>query len=206
MENNHDHIDPEILAMREQLSLLQRKLDERICFEDSMLRRAMKRSATQLLEWEWVGLSVCLLAFVMAVPEVHRLNLSHGMQIFTTVWIGIMVAVQAWSVWFVSRKRRDIIGGNLLRASQRVIIYKRVDRWCKRIFIPTVIVWIIVYLNEVVAHSTLATSSAAYRAGVYVGGIAGALIGGGIGWIIYRKMMGHVNELQQQINELKREQ
>ena len=53
MENNHDHIDPEILAMREQLSLLQRKLDERICFESSMLRRAMKRSATQLLEWEW---------------------------------------------------------------------------------------------------------------------------------------------------------
>ena len=32
------------------------------------------------------------------------------------------------------------------------------------------------------------------------------VIGGGIGWIIYRKMMGHVNELQQQINELKREQ
>ena len=206
IENNREHTDPEIMAMREQLSLLQKKLDELICFEDNMLHKAMKRSASQLLEWEWVGLAICILAFVMAVPEVHNLHLSQGMQAFTAVWIGIMVAVQAWSVWFVSQKRRAIIGGNLLRASQRIVTYKRVDRWCKRIFLPTALVWMIAYLNEVVDHSTLATATAAYRAGVYVGGVAGALIGGGIGWAIYRKMMGHVNDLQQQINDLKREQ
>lgn len=207
MDNSiQNNSDLDIQTMREQLMLLQRKLDERICFEDAMLRKAMKHSAAQLLQWEWVGLFICILAFVMAVPQVYQMHLSQGMQIFTTIWLGTMVLVQVWSVWFVSMKRRDVIRGNLLRASQRIVIYKRVDRCCKRIFIPILLIWMLVYLNEVVAQSPIATNSAAYRAGVYVGGIVGALLGGGIGWLIYRKMMGVVNELQEQINDFKSEQ
>lgn len=40
--------------------------------------------------------------------------------------------------------------------------------------------------------------------GVYVGGIIGAFAGGCIGWLIYRKMISQVNELEQQIKEIKR--
>lgn len=206
MDNNtQNNADLDLQMMREQLMLLQEKLDERICFEESMLRKAMKKNVAQLLQWEWMVLFLCILVFFMTVSEVRQMHLGDGMQIFTVLFLGVMICVQIWSVWFVARKQKDVISGNLLRASQRIVVYKRADRWCKRIFIPVVLVWVICYLNEAVAHSPLATASAAYKVGVYVGGIIGAFVGGCFGWLIYRRMISQVNELEQQIKEIKRD-
>ena len=186
------------------LMLLQQKLDERIHFEDKMLRKAMRKNVGNLLTLEWVGLGICLAAFTMCVAQVHAFELSAALQIFTCVFMLAMVVVQVWSVWFVTQKRRDVINGNLLRVGERILVYKRVDRWCKRIFIPVVVVWVVMYLHEQVLQSPYSTS-VAYQIGVYVGGALGGIIGGLIGYAIYRKMMGYVNELQEQIEDLKRE-
>lgn len=196
--------DSDVLEMRKQLMLLQQKLDERIHFEDKMLRKAMRKNVGNLLTLEWVGLGICLAAFTMCVAQVHAFELSAALQIFTGIFMLTMVVVQVWSVWFVTKKRRDVINGNLLRVGERILVYKRVDRWCKRIFIPVVVVWVVMYLHELVLQSPYSTS-VAYQIGVYVGGALGGIIGGLIGYAIYRKMMGYVNELQEQIEDLKRE-
>ncbi len=198
------HLDQDIMMMRDQLLLLQKKLDERVHFEDRMIRRAMTKNVGNLLQMEWIGLFICIMALVVSMAQVHVQHLSVALQLFTGLWMLVMVVVQAWSVWYVAGKRRDVIEGNLLRVSERIIVYKRADRWCKRIFLPLVVVWIVIYLHEVVISSAFA-ESVAYQIGVYVGGVLGAALGGIIGWMIYRKMMGYVNELQEQVEDLKRE-
>lgn len=201
-QNINDAQLDELQEMREQLKLLQQRLDERVDFDEKMIRKAMQRNASNLLLWEWGVLALCAFALVFVMIEVHNCGLSKEMQIFTGVFLFSMVLVQCWSVWFVTQKRKDVIDGNLMRVGERIVTYKKADRWCKMISIPVACIWAFCYMHSVL-NVTNPNASVSYQMGFYFGGFMGAAFGALLGFLAYRKMMSLVNELQQQINELK---
>lgn len=207
LENNQNINDSqldELQEMREQLKLLQQRLDERVDFDEKMIRKAMQRNASNLLLWEWGVLALCSFALVFVMLEVRNYGLSILFQSFTAVFLLSLVLVQCWSVWFVSKKRKDVIDGNLMRVGERIVTYKKADRRIKAISIPVAILWCLCYIHSVL-EVIRPDASLAFQMGFYTAGILGGAFGGGLGFLAYRKMMSLVNELQQQINDLKSE-
>lgn len=168
--------------MKEQLRLLQDKLDRQTLVSERMLRavvghkvHALNRQALQIALVGVLGIPYCLWSFGM-------LHLSVPFQAVTVAFLALAVGY----TWFSHRGlgSSSMSRASLCQVGQRVARMKLLyARWL-RFSLPFLGIWLSWFTWEILQQMEY---SMEYRVGILCGGAVGGLIGGFCGWLSYRR-------------------
>lgn len=195
MTNNID--SKEMLEMKEQLSLLIKKLDKETIVNERMIRRSMKEKADKLNRSLIVEIIVCLIMipFVICVlPNLTKVSMP-----FCIFSAGIFALAVLYNFYMYIRFcPRKFIEGNIIEARKDTLNFKRHTlRWTYCIGIPFLVIYIAWFVYE----------NMQYHQGeilqiVLVSGGIGLLIGGCVGINVFIKTLRTTDDILRQIEEL----
>lgn len=195
MTNNID--SKEMLEMKEQLSLLIKKLDKETIVNERMIRRSMKEKADRLNRRLIVEIIVCLIMipFVICVLP----NLSKVSMPFCIFSAGFFALAILYDFYMYLRFRpQKFIEGNMIEARRDTLNFKKQTlRWTYCIGIPFVVVYIAWFVYEKMQYYQGEILKI-----VLVSALIGFLIGGAIGINIFLKDLRTTDEILMQIEEL----
>lgn len=195
MTNNID--SKEMLEMKEQLSLLIKKLDKETIVNERMIRRSMKEKADRLNRRLIVEIIVCLIMipFVICVlPNFSKLSMP-----FCIFSAGFFVLAILYNFYMYIRFRpQNFIEGNMIEVRKDTLNFKRHTlRWTYCIGIPFLMVYIAWFIYEKMQYYQGEILKI-----VLVSALIGFLIGGVIGINIFLKTLRATDEILMQIEEL----
>ena len=188
MDNFNDTL--ELQEMREQLSLLNKKLEKEHLLNEQMLRKAMHKQISKMRNERWW----MYIAIVVTLPcwwlMYTRLHFSMAFCIVTLLYFLLAVVFNQY-IWHNFRPG-ECLSGNLRETSLKMVRLRQLNTKWFQFGICFIIPWFIwfVFENNLQTHSVL------------VGGIIGGIIGGAIGIIQYRKQQKALKEMIQQIAEM----
>ena len=195
MTNNID--SKEMLEMKEQLSLLIKKLDKETIVNERMIRRSMKEKADKLNQSLIVEIIVCLIMipFVICVlPNLTKVSMP-----FCIFSAGIFALSVLYNFYMYIRFcPRKFIEGNIIEARKDTLNFKRHTlRWTYCIGIPFLVIYIAWFVYE----------NMQYYQGeilqiVLISGGIGLLIGGCVGINVFIKTLRTTDDILRQIEEL----
>ena len=195
MTNNID--SKEMLEMKEQLSLLIKKLDKETIVNERMIRRSMKEKADRLNRRLIVEIIVCLIMipFVICVlPNFSKVSMP-----FCIFSAGFFVLAILYGFYMYIRFRpQNFIEGNMIEVRRDTLNFKKQTlRWTYCIGIPFLVVYIAWFVYEKMQYYQGEILKI-----VLVSALIGFLIGGVIGINIFLKTLRATDEILMQIEEL----
>ena len=195
MTNNID--SKEMLEMKEQLSLLIKKLDKETIVNERMIRRSMKEKADRLNRRLIVEIIVCLIMipFVICVlPNFSKVSMP-----FCIFSAGFFVLAILYGFYMYIRFRpQNFIEGNMIEVRRDTLNFKKQTlRWTYCIGIPFLVVYIAWFVYEKMQYYQGEILKI-----VLVSALIGFLIGGAIGINIFLKDLRTTDEILMQIEEV----
>ena len=195
MTNNID--SKEMLEMKEQLSLLIKKLDKETIVNERMIRRSMKEKADRLNRSLIVEIIVCIIMipfFICVLPNLTKVSMP-----FCIFSAGIFALAVLYNFYMYIRFcPRKFIEGNIIEARKDTLNFKRHTlRWTYCIGIPFVVVYIAWFVYEKMQYYQGEILKI-----VLVSALISFLIGGTIGINIFVKTLRATDEILMQIEEL----
>ena len=191
MEENLNTI--ELNEMKEQISLLRRKLEKETIVNEKLIRASMR---DKLKAVKWRSYILCAVAIgacpLWATPifDFHSIWFKG----VTIAFLFIAVAYEIYCNQLLSTQNYS--NGNLIDEARKLSRYKQLSRQWHWFSIPFLFIWLSWFVYE-------ATSVGDFHANnILIGGLIGGTIGGVIGWRIYRKGQNTVSEVIEQIEEL----
>ena len=195
MDNFNDTL--ELQEMREQLSLLNKKLEKEHLLNEQMMRKAMHQQISKMRSkrwWMYIAIVVTLPCWWFMYTQLH---FSMAFCIVTLVFF-LLAAIFNQYIWHNFRPG-ECLSGNLRETSLKMVHLRRLNTQWLQFGICFIIPWFIWFVFE----NDLQQTSIAHSA--LVGGIVGGIIGGTIGIIQYRKQQKALKEMIQQIEEMTEE-
>lgn len=191
----------EMNEMREQLSILKKRLEGQQIVNDCLIKEAMSRKLSALNNSAvWICV-VCLVMIPLGYFNFQRLGLSEGFCIATSALFLICLAAMIISHYRIHK--RDIFSGNLVTVYKEVArmkkIYKNWHYWS----IPMVIVWFGWMEYEI--YINLANEDMTALLMISASGIFGGIIGGIVGLRIHKRTLRTADDLLRQIEELQKQ-
>ena len=195
MTNNID--SKEMLEMKEQLSLLIKKLDKETIVNERMIRRSMKEKADRLNQRLIVESLVALIMipfFICVLPNLSKVSMP-----FCIFSAGFFVLAILYDFYMYLRFRpQKFIEGNMIEARRDTLNFKKQTlRWTYCIGIPFLVVYIAWFVYEKMQYYQGEILKI-----VLVSALIGFLIGGAIGINIFLKTLRATDEILMQIEEL----
>ena len=191
MEENLNTI--ELNEMKEQISLLRRKLEKETIVNEKLIRASMR---DKLKAVKWRSYILCAVAIgacpLWATPifDFHSI----WFKCVTIAFLFIGVAYEIYCNQLLSTQ--NYVSGNLIDEARKLNRYKQLSRQWHWFSIPFLCIWLPWFVYE-------ATTAAGFFAKiVLIGALIGGVIGGTIGFTIYRKGQNAVSEVIEQIEEL----
>ena len=195
MTNNID--SKEMLEMKEQLSLLIKKLDKETIVNERMIRRSMKEKADRLNRRLIVEILVCLIMipfFICVLPNLSKVSMPFC--IFSAGFFALGVLYDFYM--YLRFRPQKFIEGNMIEARRDTLNFKKQTlRWTYCIGIPFVVVYIAWFVYEKMQYYQGEILKI-----VLVSALIGFLIGGAIGINIFLKDLRTTDEILMQIEEL----
>ena len=191
MEENLDTI--ELNEMKEQISLLRRKLEKETIVNEKLIRASMRDKLKALKRRSYILCAVVIAAIPLWASPIFDYHSSWF--IGTSIaYLLIGVIHEIYSNQLLSTQ--NYITGSLVDEVRKLNRYRQLTRQWHRLGILFLCIWIPWFVYE-------ATSVGDFHAkNILIGGLIGGAIGGVIGWSIYRKGQKSVNEVIEQIEEL----
>ena len=182
-----------IEQMKQQLSTLKNKLDKEMIVNDRLMRSIMNQKMKKINRER----SIIILIILMSIPYctwcfMFILNMSLVFTIVTDIFMS--VALVYTYLMHKDVKKNELMEGNLIEVSHKMIKIKRMQANWLKFSIPFVVVWLSWFVIE-----NLNGINAKY---IIIGGSVGAVIGGIIGTMSYRKTRKMATEIIKQIEEL----
>jgi hypothetical protein len=191
MEENLNTI--ELNEMKEQISLLRRKLEKETIVNEKLIRASMRDKLKAVKRRSYilciVGIAAAALWKFGVSPDFNPLFID-----FTAFFLLFAAAYEVYCNRMLSAQ--NYIEGNLVDEARKLNRYKELARQWYWFSIPIVCVWSCWYLYE---SYTVHAEQGRF---LFIWGIIGGTIGGVIGWRIYRKGQKAINEVIEQIEEL----
>lgn len=186
-----------MLEMKEQLSLLIKKLDKETIVNERMIRRSMKEKADRLNRRLIVESLVALIMipfFICVLPNLSKVSMP-----FCIFSAGFFVLAILYDFYMYLRFRpRKFIEGNMIEARRDTLNFKKQTlRWTYCIGIPFLVVYIAWFVYEKMQYYQGEILKI-----VLVSALIGFLIGGAIGINIFLKTLRETDEILMQIEEL----
>ena len=195
MTNNID--SKEMLEMKEQLSLLIKKLDKETIVNERMIRRSMKEKADRLNRRLIVEILVCLIMipfFICVLPNLSKVSMPFC--IFSAGFFALGVLYDFYM--YLRFRPQKFIEGNMIEARRDTLNFKKQTlRWTYCIGIPFLVVYIAWFVYEKMQYYQGEILKI-----VLVSALIGFLIGGAIGINIFLKDLRTTDEILMQIEEL----
>ena len=195
MTNNID--SKELLEMKEQLSLLIKKLDKETIVNERMIRRSMKEKADRLNRRLIVEILVCLIMipfFICVLPNLSKVSMPFC--IFSAGFFALGVLYVFYM--YIRFNPRKFIEGNMIEVRRDTLNFKKQTlRWTYCIGIPFLVVYIAWFVYEKMQYYQGEILKI-----VLVSALIGFLIGGAIGINIFLKDLRATDEILMQIEEL----
>lgn len=195
METKNDELE----VMREQLVLLNKKLEDQTLVNDRLVREAMKSKMSWIKGYVWgeVVLVPFLICFLFVFPFYSIV--SYGPVVFMSVML-VVAVVSDFKINMIDDKA--FVDGNLAETAQRLIKMKR-QRIVYEIFmLPFLAIWLIWLSYDIYNH----IPAEGVMRSALTGGLVGAAIGGVVGTIcgllVLRKMQRTNSEIIHEIHEL----
>ena len=183
----------ELNEMKEQISLLRRKLEKETIVNEKLIRSSMRDKLKEVKRRSYilcaVAIGVCPL-WATPIFDFHSIWFKG----VTIAFLFIAVAYEIYCNQLLSTQ--NYVNGNLIDEARKLNRYKQLSRQWHWFSIPFLFIWLSWFVYE-------ATSVGDFHANnILIGGLIGGTIGGVIGWRIYRKGQNAVSEVIEQIEEL----
>ena len=195
MTNNID--SKEMLEMKEQLSLLIKKLDKETIVNERMIRRSMKEKADRLNRSLIVEIIVCIIMipfFICVLPNLTKVSMPFC--IFSAGFFALAILYVFYM--YLRFRPQKFIEGNMIEARRDTLNFKKQTlRWTYCIGIPFLVVYIAWFVYEKMQYYQGEILKI-----VLVSALIGFLIGGAIGINIFLKDLRTTDEILMQIEEL----
>lgn len=204
-------MDKELELMREQLELLQTKLDKEVTLREDTLRKLLKKGAMSLKNRELVNIGIVGGAILLIPIMLYAQHLSLALCIFSGL---SYVTGLIYDIWLYRTLHiGHILDQNLVQAQSDLKCYRDISHKCLfYVCLPWLLVFFCWYAYEMITmnQANMMDKSETYHWGFAVGVIVTMLIGGLIGGLIgffsiYRPQMQLAREMQEQIADLTRE-
>jgi len=179
--------------MKKQLSALKSKLDKETIVNDRLMRSIMNQKMKKINRERWIISSIILLGIPYCTwCFMFLLNMSVWFTVVTDVFM--LVALIYTYLMHKDTKASELMKGNLIEVSRKMIKIKRMQANWLKFSIPFVVIWMAWFVIE-----NLNGIDAKY---VIIGGSVGAVIGAFFGTMSYRRTRRMATEVIQQIEEL----
>ena len=184
----------ELMEMKEQLSILTKRLEKETIVNDRLMRRATKEKISKmqrraLIKGIFIGLCI---PYVIGVCHLVGLSL----------WLcGFTVLILLIALYCDYRIHRNIhsdeaMYGNLLDVRKKVLRIKQAYKDWLKFSIPILALWLVWFWYETFQLPDIPKES------ILIGTIFGGIIGGILGTVQYKKMQRSADEILEQIEEM----
>lgn len=183
----------ELNEMKEQISLLRRKLEKETIVNEKLIRSSMRDKLKAVKRRSYILCAVVIGACPLWASPIFDFHSIWFMGV-TIAFLFIAVAYEIYCNQLLSTQ--NYVNGNLIDEARKLNRYKQLSRQWHWFSIPFLFIWLSWFVYE-------ATSVGDFHANnILIGGLIGGTIGGVIGWRIYRKGLNAVSEVIEQIEEL----
>ena len=191
MEENLNTI--ELNEMKEQISLLRRKLEKETIVNEKLIRASMRDKLKAVKRKSYILCAVV----IAAIPLWASLIFDYHSSWFIGTSIAYMLIGVIHEIYCNQLlSTQNYITGSLVDEVRKLSRYRQLTRQWHRFGISFLCVWVPWFVYE-------ATSVGKFHINnILIGGLIGGIIGGAIGWTIYRKGQKSIDEVIEQIEEL----
>ena len=184
----------ELMEMKEQLSILTKKLEKETIVNEKLMRRATKEKISKmqrraLIKGIFIGLCI---PYTIGVFQFIGLSF----------WLcGFTVLILLIALYCDYRIHRNIhsdeaMYGNLLDVRKKVLRIKQAYKDWLKFSIPILAIWLVWFWYESFQLPDIPKES------ILIGTISGGIIGGILGTVQYKKMQRSADEILEQIEEM----
>ena len=183
----------ELNEMKEQISLLRRKLEKETIVNEKLIRASMRDKLKAVKRESYILCAVVIAAIPLWASPIFDFHSIWFMGV-TIAFLFIAVAYEIYCNQLLSTQNYS--NGNLIDEARKLNRYKQLSRQWHWFSIPFLFIWLSWFVYE-------ATSVGDFHANnILIGGLIGGAIGGAIGLTIYLKGQNAVSEVIEQIEEL----
>ena len=183
--------------MRQQLSLLQHRLDHQVEISDRQMRKAVTSRVASLRSFHNMGIVfsiVCALFVIFGVYE-------QGVRLPFLVVTIVLFTLNTVSGFFLRARKQDCrTASDMIAAARSMQRYKTLNNRYLACGVPVVIMWAIWYVYEICLVAGYTTTKAFL--GLFVCCLVGGVIGGLIGYYTFhRPAMRRADKIIEQVEE-----
>ena len=187
----------ELNELRQQLTLLNRKLEKQSIINHQLIRNSIKERISNINR---TGIVLCALV-VIATPIIAfnyalLLNFSLALNIFTCTFMAIALIYTIWSHWGLNN---DLLNGDLITASTTIMRTRRRYKQWSYFSYPWLVVWLC--WNGWEIYNKIDNQEILH--GIIIGGIIGLIIGGIWGLRLRNKIYRNIDTMLEEIADLK---
>ena len=186
----------ELNEMKEQISLLRRKLEKETIVNEKLIRTSMRDKLKAVKRSAYILCAVEIGACPLLATPIFSFY-SPWFKGVTIAFLLIAVVYEIYCNQLLSTQ--NYITGSLVDEARKLNRYKQLSRQWHWFSIPFLCIWLPGFVYE-------ATSMGGFFVkNILIGGLIGGTIGGLIGWRMYKNGQKTVNEVIGQIEELTEE-
>ena len=184
----------ELMEMKEQLSILTKKLEKETIVNKRLMRRATKEKISKMQRRALIKGVVIGLCIPYTIGVCHFFGLSLWLCGFTV----LILLIALYSDYRIHRNIHsdEAMYGNLLEVRKKVLRIKQAYKDWLKFSIPILALWLFSFWYETFQLPDIPKES------IFIGSIPGACIGGFIGFLQYKKMQRSADEILEQIEEM----
>ncbi|MGN0068635.1 MAG: YtxH domain-containing protein [Prevotella sp.] len=183
----------ELELMRQQLAILNKKVEKESIINDRLMRKVMKSRLSLIVRTHAVMAALCLAGMANCWLLYHLLGISAACCIYTLAFF-IIAAVYTY---FTGRDLydRNLMSGNLVEVRRKVVRSKQLEHHWLKIGIPMATVFFVWFFMDLGLGEDI-------NRPLLIGAVAGGVIGLTLGLTTRRKIMNAYDEVIEQLNEL----
>ena len=183
----------ELNEMKEQISLLRRKLEKETIVNEKLIRASMRDKLKAVKRRSYILCAVVIAAIPLWASPTFDYHSSWFIGTSIAILL-ISVIHEIYSNQLLSTQ--NYITGSLVDEVRKLNRYRQLTRQWHRFGISFLCVWMPWFVYEVTSAGGIHVKY------ILIIGLIGGIIGGAIGWTIYRKGQKAVDEVIEQIEEL----
>ena len=197
-ENNLSSLD----EMKQQLQILQKRLDSQVEINDKQLRRAIHSGMSNMLRREFLGLIMCLILTPLFPLYIHEIGQPLWTVIVSLVFMLLCDLLQIVEYSYMYRTSR-MMSHSLVETQQRLLKYKRLEIFNLTYIAPVMVIGFMgTFFYSIYTNGLFGETMTSFIP-VIIGGVVGGIIGGTIGIMAFvRPQFRKIDEVTQSIADL----
>lgn len=205
METNNNSDFNELEQLREQMNSFKNRLDKQQIINERLVRNSMGSKMSWIKNFVWIEIIIVpIILFIMA-----GFHASAGLSWWLFGFLAAGLIIDATGDFIINRiPKSQLLSDDLVATSQRLMkMKKQRTKWfiAGMIFM---IIWLVWFILEIVLRLDCKDQLPNYNTVVaimVISIVVGALIGGFVAWLIFRKMQKTNNQIIEQINQVTQE-